>query len=137
MEIARIKFLNLMDIEGEVSPHQLQVKGSLKQRAPALEMVKDVAQLADYIGGMVVNLSIGEDWAVRKEIYPEVCIYFVFNKGDGEFPAALRALYAGEKINLVRGEELVSLTVSCANQMLRYVRETFPDVKLPAVCYKV
>ena len=137
MNLKTGKLLSLSDIEGRVSPHQLQVKGSLKQRAPALELVKDTSGLADYLGSRVIKLDLGEDWAVCKEIYPGVCIYFVFNKGDDEFPAVLRALYAGERINMVRGEELASITISCANQMLRYVRESNPDVKLPAVCYKV
>ena len=137
MELSNIKLLSLTDIGGKVSPHQLQVKGSLRQRAAALELVKDVAQLADYLGGMVIKMDIGEDWAVSKEVYPGVNIYFVFNKGDDEFPAVLRALYAGERIKTINGDELATITISCANQMLRYVRESNPEIKLPAVCYKV
>jgi hypothetical protein len=131
------QFLSLADIEGKVSPHQLQVNGSLKQRASALELVQDVTALAACLGGEVIRLDIGEDWAVAREIYPGVRIYFVFNRGDEEFPARLRSLYGGEKISSIKGDELATLTISMANQMVRHVREINPGIKLPEICYKV
>jgi hypothetical protein len=33
--VTAIKLLSLADIEGKVSPHQMQVKGALKMRAAA------------------------------------------------------------------------------------------------------
>ena len=51
--------------------------------------------------------------------------------------ARLRALYSGDKIRMIKGDELATITVSLANQLLRYVREANPGVKLPDVCYKV
>ena len=137
MGVTAIKLLSLADIEGKVSPHQLQVKGALKMRAAALEYVKDVEALADYIGGRVENPGIGEDWAVAKELYPGVTAYFIYNHADDEFPARLRALYSGDKIRMIKGDELATITISLANQLLRYVREANPGVKLPEVCYKV
>jgi hypothetical protein len=137
VEDAGIKLLSLADIEGKVSPHQMQVKGALKMRAAALEYVKDVQALADYTGGRVEKPAIGEDWAVSKELYPGVTMHFVYNRADDEFPAGLRALYSGAKIRMIKGDELATVTISLANQMLRYVRETNPGVKLPEVCYKV
>ena len=131
------KLLSLADIEGKVSPHQSQVKGGLKQRAPALELMQDVKALAAYLGGQVEKPAIGEDWAVSKQPYPGVCIYFVFNKGDNEFPARLRALYSGDKVRDIKGEELATITISMANQMVRYVRDTNPDKKLPEICKRV
>ncbi len=131
------KLLSLADIEGKISPHQSQVKGGLKQRAPALELVQDVNALAAYLGGQVERPAIGGDWAVSKQPYPGVCIYFVFNKGDDEFPARLRSLYGGAKIRDIKGDELASITISMANQMVRYVREANPDKKLPEICNKV
>jgi len=109
----------------------------LKQRAQPLELVSDVAALAAYMGGDVRELDIGEDWAVSKQPYPGVCIYFVFNKGDDEFPARLRSFYGGDKIRNIRGDELATITVSIANQMLRYVREANSDKKLPEICKRV
>jgi hypothetical protein len=129
--------LSLADIEGKVSPHQSQVKGALKMRAPPLEYVKDVQELADYIGGRVEHPGIGEDWAVSKELYPGVTVHFIYNHADDEFPARLRALYSGDKIRMIKGDELATVTISMANQLLRYVREANPGVKLPEVCYKV
>ena len=137
MEDAGIKLLSLADIEGRVSPHQLQVKGALKMRAAALEYVKDVEAMAAYLGGRVEKLRIGEDWAVSKKLYPGVDVHFVYNRADDEFPAGLRALYSGDKIRMIKGDELATITISVANQLLRYVREANPTVKLPEVCYKV
>ncbi|MDD5311705.1 MAG: hypothetical protein PHO26_01535 [Dehalococcoidia bacterium] len=137
MSIGQSKLINLADIEGKVSPHAAQVKGALKMRAEALSYVKDVAALAAYLGGVVENPGLGEDWAVSKEIYPGVSILFAFNRADTEFPARVRALYSGDKIRTVRGDELAAVTISCANQLLRYVRQSNPGTKLPEVCYKV
>ncbi len=137
MEDKNGRLLGLADIEGKTSPHQLQVKGALKLRAAPLEYVKDVEALAAYLGGHVVKPGIGEDWAVCKEVFPGVKIHLVFNRSDDEFPARLRALYSGDKIRMVRGDELATITVSLANQLLRYVREANPGVKLPDICYRV
>jgi len=131
------KLLNLADIEGKVSPHQLQVKGALKMRAAALEFARDIEALARYLGGKIEKLDLDEDWAVSKELYPGVIVYFVFNRADNEFPARLRALYGGDKVGMIKGDELATVTVSLANQLLRYVRESNPGVKLPEVCYRV
>lgn len=137
MEDAGIKLLSLADIEGKVSPHQMQVKGALRMRAAALEYVRDVQALADHIGGRVEATGIGEDWVVCKEVYPGVTVHIVFNRADEEFPARLRVLYSGDKIKLIKGEELATITISLANQLLRYVREANPGMILPEVCYKV
>ncbi len=137
MNREHFKLLNLSDIEGKVSPHQLQVKGALKLRAAALEYASDVKAMVKYLGGRLEELGLSEDWAVSKEIFPGVIVYFVFNKADDEFPSRLRALYGGDKVVTIKGDELATITVSLANQLLRYVRESNPGVKLPAVCYKV
>ncbi len=133
----RLTLFNLAEIEGKTSPHQLQVKGALKMRAAPLEYVKDVGALAAYLGGNVEKPGIGEDWAVSKEIFPGVSVCLVFYRSDSEFPAMLRALYSGGKIRMIKGDELATITVSLANQALRYVRETNSDTKLPDVCYRV
>jgi len=131
------RLFSLADIEGKTSPHQLQVKGALKMRAAPLEYVTDVEALAAFLGGRLERPGIGEDWAVSKEVFPGISVCFVFNRSDAEFPARLRALYSGDKIRMIKGDELAIITVSLANQLLRYVREANPGVKLPDVCYKV
>jgi hypothetical protein len=113
------------------------VKGGLRMRAAALEYVTDTEALAVYLGGAVEKLGIGEDWAVAKELYPGVIVHFAFNRADPEFPARLQGLYSGDKIKMIHGDELATMTISLANQLLRYVRENNPDKKLPEVCYKV
>ncbi len=137
MENKNCRLFSLADIEGKTSPHQLQVKGALKMRAAPLEYVTDVEALATFLGGRIAKPGIGEDWAVSKDIYPGVSVCFVFNRSDSEFPSRLRALYSGDKIRMIKGDELATVTVSLANHMLRYVREANPGLKLPEVCYKV
>jgi len=131
------RLLSLVDIEGKTSPHQLQVKGALKMRAAPLEYVKDIDSLAAFLGGNIERPGIGEDWAMSKEIFPGIMVHIIFNRSDDEFPARLRALYSGDKIRMIKGEELATITISLANQLLRYVRETNPHAKLPDVCYRV
>jgi len=131
------RLFSLADIEGKTSPHQLQVKGALKMRAAPLEYIKDVEALAAFLGGRVVMPGIGEDWAVSKEIFPGVMVHIIFNRSDDEFPSRLRALYSGDKIRMIKGDELATITISLANQMLRYVREANAGVKLPDICYRV
>jgi hypothetical protein len=135
--VTAIKLLSLADIEGKTSPHQLQVNGALKMRAAPLEYVSDVEALTTFIGGSRERPGIGEDWAVSKEIYPGVLVCLVFNRADDEFPARLRALYSGDKIRMIKGDELATITVSLANHLLRYVREANPGMKLPEVCHRV
>jgi hypothetical protein len=137
MEKTNIKLFNLAELEGKISPHQGQVKGGLRVRAAALEFVQDVEALARYLGGNVETLGIGEDWAVSKEFFPGAIVHFIFNKADDEYPAQFRALYSGERITTIHGDELATLTIYLSNQLLRYVRESNPDKKLPEVCYKV
>lgn len=131
------KLVSLREIEGAVSPHSGQVDRALKQRQEALGFVTDVKALADFIGGKVEALGIKEDWAVSKEIYPGVVVHFVYNRADDEFPGNLRVLFSGERLNLVSGDDLAGLVVTCVSHMLRYVREKNPDKKLPEVCYRV
>lgn len=137
MERRENRLLNLADIEGKVSPHQAQVKGALRMRAAALDFVRDVPALAAYVGGSVEKLGIGEDWALSKEIYPGVIIYLIYSRADAEFPARLQALYGGGRIRSIRGDELATVTISCANHILRYIRENNPQDKLPEICYRV
>jgi hypothetical protein len=126
------KLLSLKEIEGPVATHDGFVKRELDRRKEALELVDDAARLAEYIGGRVEPLGRGECWAIAKEIFPGVQILFVFERGDDEFPANLRALYSGDRIMKTRGEDLAELTIACVNQMLRYVKETVQEP--PQIC---
>ena len=131
------KLISLREIEGAVSPHSGQVERALKLRQQALEYVTDVAGLAEFIGGKVESLGIKEDWAISKEIYPGVLVYFVYNRADDEFPGNLRVLFSGDRLKLMSGEDLAGLVIVYVSHMLRYVRESNPDKKLPEVCYRV
>ena len=131
------KLITLKEIEGVISPHDGFVKTEMQKRKEALQYVKDVSELADYIGGEVVNLGLSEDWAIKREIFPGVEIVFAYNHADEEFPSNLRVFYSGERVRGVHGEDLAELTIACVNHMLRYVRETSPQKKLPEICYRV
>jgi len=131
------ELISLREIEGAVSPHQRQVEMALKSRKEALEHVADVSRLAEFMGGRVESLGLGEDWAVSKQIFPGVEVFFVFNRADEEFPSSLRFLYSGDRLKLMRGEDLAGFTIFFVSHMLRYVRETIQDSDLPEVCSRV
>jgi hypothetical protein len=131
------KLISLKEIEGAISPHQGQVERALKVRQQALEYVVDVSQLADFIGGKVESLGLKEDWAISKEIFPGVIVFFLYNRADDEFPGNLRVLFSGDRIHLLSGEDLAGIVIAYVTHMLRYVRESNPDKKLPEVCYRL
>jgi len=131
------KLISLQQIEGAVSPHQKQIDHALRARKEALEYVADVSKLAEFIGGKVESLRMGEDWAVSKEIFPGVQVFFVFNRADDEFESSLKVLFSGDRIKMMRGEDLAGFVILYAIHMLRYVRDSNPDKKLPEVCYRV
>ncbi|MBM3118727.1 MAG: DUF3786 domain-containing protein [Chloroflexi bacterium] len=131
------KLISLREIEGPVSPHQRQLDGALKEKKEALAHVADVSKLADFIGGKMESLGMGEDWAISKEMFPGVEVFFIFNHADEEFPSRLKVLFGGDRIKLMKGEDLAGITIVYASHMLRYVRESNPGKKLPEVCYRV
>lgn len=131
------KLISLQQIEGAVSPHQKQIDMALKTREEALEYVADVSKLVEFIGGKVESLGMGEDWAISKEIFPGVQVFFVFNRADDEFPSNLKVLFSGDKIKLMKGEDLAGFVILYVIHMLRYVRDSNPGKKLPEVCYRV
>ena len=137
MALKDSKLITLSQIEGADSPHQKQLQRALQARKEALEYVKDANKLAEFIGGRAEQLGLGEDWSVSKEIFPGVQVYFIFNRADAEFPANLRVLFSGDSIKMMRGEDLAGFVILILIHMLRFVRDTNPDTKLPEVCYRV
>jgi hypothetical protein len=131
------KLISLQQIEGAVSPHQRQIDHALRARKEALEYVTDVSELTRFIGGKLESLGIGEDWAISKEIFPGVQVFFVFYRANGQTPGNLKVLYSGERIRLMKSDDLVMLTTVLVNHMLRYVKTTNPSKDLPGICYKV
>jgi hypothetical protein len=131
------KLISLKDIEGKISPHQEQVNRALKIRSEALCFISDADALARFLGGEAEQLGLREDWALYKEIYPEVRIHIIFSRADSEFPSSLRVLFSGENLKLMSGEDLAGFAINCVSHMLRYVRDTNKDKKLPDVCYRV
>lgn len=131
------KLISLQEIEGAVSPHTKQIDMALKIRKEALEYVADVSKLAEFIGGKVESLGMGEDWVISKEILPGVQVFFVFNRADDEFPSSLKVLFSGGRIKLMKGEDLAGFVILYVIHMLRYVRDSNPGRKLPEVCYRV
>jgi hypothetical protein len=131
------KLIGLQEIEGAVSPHQKQIDMALKTRKEALEYVADVSKLAEFIGGKVESLGMGEDWVISKEIFPGVQVFFIFNRADEELPSSLKVLFSGDRIKLMRGEDLAGFVILYVIHMLRYVKESNPGKSLPEVCYRV
>lgn len=131
------KLISLREIEGVISPHHRQIERALKGRKEALEYVADASKLAEFIGGKVESLGLGEDWAISKEIFPRAEVFFIYNHADEEVPSNLRVLYSGDRIKLMKGEDLAGFSILYVSHMLRYVRETNPGKNLPEVCYRV
>jgi hypothetical protein len=129
------KLLTLKEIEGPMGTHDGFLKREMERRKEPLSCVDNVSRLAEYIGGEVISLGVGEDWAIRKEIFPGVDILLMYNRADAEFPSNLRVLYSGQRIRDVHGEDLAELTIACVNHMLRYVRENTKDP--PEICMRV
>ena len=137
MGVKKPALFSLKEIEGKISPHQEQVSRALKARSAAFDFVDDISQLAEFIGGKVETLGLREDWAISKEIFPGVVIYWVFNRSDSEFPATLRVLFGGEKLSIMQAEDLTAFSIGCTSHMLRFIRETNKNRQLPEVCYRV
>ena len=131
------KLIGLQEIEGAVSPHQKQIDMALKARKEALEYLADVSKLAEFVGGKVESLGMGEDWVISKEVFPGVEIFFIYNRADDEFQSNLKVLFSGDRIKLMRGEDLAVFVIFYVNHMLRYVRDSNPGKRLPEVCYRV
>jgi hypothetical protein len=131
------KLIGLQEIEGAVSPHQKQIGMALKVRKEALEYVTDVSKLAEFIGGKVESLGMGEDWAISKEVFPGVEVFFIYNRADDEFQSNLKVLFSGDRIKLMKGEDLAGFVILYVTHMLRYVRDSNPGKRLPEVCYRV
>jgi hypothetical protein len=131
------KLISLQQIEGAISPHQKQIDMAIKARKEALEYITDVSKLAEFIGGKVESLGMGEDWAVSKEIFPGVQVFFIFNHADDEFQSNLKVLFSGDRIKMMSGEDLAVFVIFYVTHMVRFVRVSNPDKKLPEVCYRV
>jgi hypothetical protein len=131
------KLVSLREVEGKLSPHQAQLDRALNARAEALNFVEDASALAEFIGGNSVVIGRREDWAIRKELFPGVVVYYVFSRSDDEFPASLKALFTGDRLDLMSGEDLAGFVIPTVSHMLRYVRLSYPDKELPEVCYRM
>ncbi len=131
------EYVSLGQIEGAISPHSRQLNRALDARKEALDYVNNPAELAAYIGGALETMGLREEWAITKELFPAVMVHFVYFKGDSEFPNNLRVFYSGDRLKLISGDDLATITIACATHMLRYVRESNPDKRLPEVCYRV
>ena len=131
------KLISLQQIEGAVSPHQKQIDHALKARKVALEYVTDVSKLAEFVGGKVESLRMGEEGAISKEVFPGVEVFFIYNRADDECPSNLKVLFSGDRIKLMKGEDLAVFVIFYVNHMLRYVRDSNPGKHLPEICYRV
>jgi hypothetical protein len=128
------KFLTLKEIEGVVSTHDVYLKHEIARRVEAFEYIEDVQEVAEYIGAEVCNLNIKCDWVIKKEFFPEVEAYFLYNRKDEEFPASLNVIFSGERVKDVKGDDLATLVISTINHILRYIKNKNPDKNLPEIC---
>ena len=137
MRLKDKNLISLKEIEGAIVSHDGFLKRAEEVRKEALEYVDDVSKLAEYIGAEAVHLGIGEDWAIKKQVFPGVEVNFVYNHPDTEFPGNLRVLFSGDRVRDVPGEDLSELAIASINHMLRYVRGIKPGDELPEICHRV
>ncbi len=128
------EFLTLKEIEGVVV-HDLYLKKEVARRAEAFEYLDDVGKMTQYIGGeRVVSPPIRCDWMVKKEFYPGVEAYFLYNRKDEEFPPSMQVLFSGGKVRELQGDDLSVLAIATINHMIHYIRGSRPKDILPEIC---
>ncbi len=132
------KYFSLREIEGVGGTHDSYLKRSVAERVDALAHVIDVDQLAEFIGGKrVVNPGLRCDWVIEKELFPGIKIFYLYSHPDDEFGASLQVLFSGDRLKLMKGEDLAVQAIAVLNHMLRYVRVSHTDKKLPPICSMV
>ncbi len=120
------KLYAVRDLEGVVSPHDGSLKRGLDHRKETFRGFKDIAGLARHIGGEVESLGLHETWAIRKEFFPGVEVHFIYDEADDEFPSRLRALFSGDNIRSMKGEDMYDAAIFIANYMVEYVKKAKP-----------
>ena len=128
------EFLTLKEIEGVVV-HDLYLKKEVARRAVAFEYVDDVEKMTQYIvGERIDSPPIRCDWMIRKQFYPGVEAYFLYNHQDAEFPPSMQVLFAGEKVRELKGDDLAVLAITTINHMIHYICHSSPEKALPEIC---
>jgi hypothetical protein len=120
------KLYAVRDLEGVISPHDGSLKRGLEHRKGAFHGFKDIAGLARHIGGEVETLKLDETWAIRKEFFPGVEVHFIYDEADDEFPSRLRALFSGNHIREMKGEDMYDASIFILNYMVEYARKEKP-----------
>lgn len=131
------EFLTLKEIEGVVV-HDLYLKKEVARRSEPFEYLDDVEKMTQYIGGeQVASPPIRCDWMVKKQFYPGVEGYFLYNRKDEEFPSSMQVLFSGEKVRELKGDDLAVLAIATINHMIHYIRLMNPHRVLPEICHVV
>lgn len=116
-----MKLVNLSEIEGVISPHSEFLKYQSKLRSKYFKGVKNVEDIAKFVGGEKVDLKVGETWCIKKEIFPEVEIYIIFYEAEEEFEEDIKVIFGGERVKNVPGEDLSSLAIFVINHLIRKI----------------
>jgi hypothetical protein len=130
------ELVDLKSLEGRFSPHDNFLKTQLERRKVCLSFVEDPQNVADFIGGAVEAARSDEKWSIVKELFPEIKVHVLF-RSDDEFGERLEAFFSGERIRNFPGEDLAELAVAVVNHMIRYVRSTTPEDRLPEICSRI
>jgi len=128
------EFLTLKEIEGVVV-HDLYLKKEVARRSEPFEYLDDVRKMTQYIGGeWLASPPIRCDWMVKKVFYPGVEAYFLYQHKDEEFPSSMQVLFSGEKVRVLKGDDLSVLAIATINHMIHYIRYSSPEKSLPEIC---
>jgi hypothetical protein len=129
------QLLDLLTIEGPFSPHDRYLRHQLDRRKACLAP-GEPEPLAEFIGGRVEEPRSDEKWCISKEVFPGVRIHIMF-RCDEEFGDRLEALFSGERIRSMPGEDLAELALATVNHMVRHVRSRVPVDRLPEICRRM
>ena len=130
------ELVDLKSLEGRFSPHDNFLKAQLDRRKVCLSFVQDPQEVADFIGGTFETPRSDEKWSISKELFPGISVHVLF-RADDEFGDRLEAFFSGKRIKSMPGEDLAELAVAVVNHMIRYVRSTIDEDKLPEICLRI
>jgi hypothetical protein len=131
-----VELLDLKSLEGRFSPHDNFLKTQLERRKVCLSLLENPQEAASFIGGTVENPRSDEKWSIAKELFPGIIVHVLF-RTDEEFGSRLEVFFSGERVRSMPGEDLAELAVAVVNHLIRYIRSTVPEDRLPEICLRI
>jgi len=125
--IDKSTLIGLAAFEGG-SVHEELVKRAMAFRVRIIKQLasSEVAQVADYMGGRLVDCKIDEAtaWTLRVHPFDGFEIYYFLQKYAPEFEDNIHVMYSKDALELrLPGEDVASLTILFANALVYCARK--------------